>query len=48
MRSESPFLLQEAPLNDLEVKNLVCSECMKHHTWFILFKDTTNSTTMMS
>jgi hypothetical protein len=48
MCSKSPLLLQEAPLNDLEVKNLVCSECMKHHTVIILFKETTNSTTMMS
>ena len=48
MRSKSSLLLQEAPLNDLEIKNLVCSECMKHHTGLVLFKETTNSAPMMS
>jgi len=48
MRPKSPLLLQEAPLNDLEVKDLVCSACIKHRTGLILFKETTNSTTMMS
>jgi hypothetical protein len=33
-----PPLLQESPLNDLEVKNLVCGGFMKYHTGPILFK----------